>query len=109
MAGQDNEDYVVETINAPLTMRPTMTTASAETLALKALGYLADLPQALERFLGESGAEVPILRERASDPVFLAAVVDFLLADDGLAAGFCDAESLEPRSLHLARHLLPGG
>jgi hypothetical protein len=86
-----------------------MTGPSAEILAIKALGYLADSEGALTRFLAESGTDSLNLRERAGDPEFLAAVVDFLLADDELLTGFCDRESLEPKTMHLVRHALPGG
>ena len=86
-----------------------MTGPSAEILAIKALAYLADSEGALGRFLSESGSDVVNLREAAGDPQFLAAVVDFLLSDDALLTGFCDAESLEPRIMHLVRHALPGG
>jgi len=85
-----------------------MTAESAEILALKALGFLADSPAVLDRFLAETGADILILRDRAGDPEFLAAVMDFLLADDGLLQAFCDAETLEPKTLHLLRRALPG-
>ncbi len=83
--------------------------AAAETLAIKALGYLVDSGPALDRFMAESGADAPYLRERAADPEFLAAVLDFLLTDDSLLGGFCEAEQITPKTLHLVRHALPGG
>jgi len=78
-------------------------------VALKGLGYLAESPEALGRFLVQSGMTPDSLRLRAGEPEFLAAVVDFLLADDDLLTGFCAAESLEPRTVHLLRRALPGG
>jgi len=85
-----------------------MTTASAEIVALKALGFLAESPAALDRFLAETGADILILRDRAAEPEFLAAVMDFLLTDDGLLQGFCESELLEPRTFHMLRRALPG-
>lgn len=90
-------------------MRSSITPASAELLALKALGFLLDSGAPLDRFLAETGADVLILRERAGDPEFLAAVMDYLLADESLARDFCESATLDPRTLHLARHALPGG
>jgi hypothetical protein len=77
-----------------------------ELLALRALGFLAETPDALSRFLDQSGVTPAELRARADDPHFLGGVLDFLLADDGLAEGFCAAEAIEPQILHLARHRL---
>lgn len=85
-----------------------MRAESAEIVALKALGFLADSSGALDRFLAETGADILILRDRAAEPDFLAAVMDFLLTDDGLLQAFCESESLEPRTLHLLRRALPG-
>lgn len=85
-----------------------MNPAQAETLALKALTFLVQSPQEVERFLALSGIAPADLRARAADPEILAAVLDFLLADDARVTGFCEAEGVEPRLLHLARLALPG-
>jgi hypothetical protein len=82
---------------------------AAETLSLKALGWLAADPKMLGRFLDVSGTEADDLRKRAGDPELLAAVVDYILADDALTAGFCKSESCSAQDLHRARILLPGG
>ncbi|MGQ0741950.1 MAG: DUF3572 domain-containing protein [Alphaproteobacteria bacterium] len=81
----------------------------AETLALKGLGWLAGDPETLLRFLDASGLEANDLRERAADPELLAAVMDYILADDALTAAFGESESLDAQQLHRARLLLPGG
>ena len=82
--------------------------AAAETLALKGLGHLAADGDSLLRFLRLSGLEIADLRDRASDPELLAAVVDFLLADDKLCESFLTAEQIQPQALHAARRALPG-
>jgi len=82
------------------------TPADPELLALKALGFLAEEPDALANFLALSGAAPAELRARAQDPHFLGGVIDFLLADDQLAGRFCEAEGIAPQVLHLARHRL---
>ena len=80
----------------------------AATIALKALGYLADSEQELHRFLDFSGASAATLRARADEPEFLVAVLDFLLTNEELLVGFCDATSIPARDVHMARHVLAG-
>lgn len=75
----------------------------AETLALKALRHLAEAPAELARFLAQSGLEPADLAARAEERAFLAGVLDLVLADDALLAGFCAAERTEPRAVHMAR------
>lgn len=82
--------------------------SAAETLALKALAYLAGDGDALVRFLTLSGLELDDLRVRAADPEVLAAVIDFLLTDDALCAAFSASENIDPAMLHAARRALPG-
>jgi hypothetical protein len=80
----------------------------AAALALKALGYLVNFEPALNRFMELSGAGPSSIRERADEPDFLAAVLDFLLADEELLVRFCDDASVDARAVHLARHVLAG-
>lgn len=82
---------------------------SAETLALNALGWLAGQDDLLMVFLGSTGATQSDLAERAGDPVFLGAVLDFLMMDDAWVVAFCDAQSLPYESVMMARVALPGG
>ncbi|HEY7978121.1 MAG TPA: DUF3572 domain-containing protein [Rhizomicrobium sp.] len=89
-------------------MRPKMTPANAETLALKGLAFLANSDEPLDRFMALSGAGADELRERAGEPEFLAAVMDFLLSDEALLTTFCDETSIDPRELQMARQALPG-
>lgn len=85
------------------------TQETAETLALQALGWLASHDDLLPVFLGSSGASEADLKARAADPVFLAAVLDFLMMDDAWVMEFCDAHSLPYERIMLARAALPGG
>lgn len=97
-----------ETEEKGCTMRGSFTPEAAETLALKGLAWLASMPDDIDRFLNISGVEVGGLRARAGEPEFLAAVMEFLLSDDKLLTGFCDAEGLDPMDVHRARRALPG-
>jgi Protein of unknown function (DUF3572) len=80
----------------------------AETLALKALAFLAQSPDDLERFVALSGVTLADLRARADDPEILAAILDFILVSDELITGFCEMVEIDPRELHAARRALPG-
>jgi len=80
----------------------------AETLALKALAFLAHSQEEIDRFVALSGVAPADLRARADEPEILAAVLDFLLADDTRVTGFCEEAGIDPRELHAARRALPG-
>ncbi|MFC2969845.1 DUF3572 domain-containing protein [Acidimangrovimonas pyrenivorans] len=82
---------------------------AAETLALRALAWLAGNEELLPVFLGASGASLEELKARAGDPVFLGAVLDFLLMDDRWVVAFCEAEGLDFEAPMRARQALPGG
>ncbi len=82
---------------------------AAETLALKALGWLVGQDELLPVFLGASGASESDLRARAQDVEFLASVLDFLLMDDTWVMQFCDASGVGYELPMQARAQLPGG
>ncbi|MBT8455502.1 MAG: DUF3572 domain-containing protein [Rhodobacteraceae bacterium] len=81
----------------------------AETLALRALAWLAGNEELLPVFLGASGASEADLRARAAEPEFLGSVLDFLLMDDAWIIAASDAQDIPYDSLMRARALLPGG
>lgn len=81
----------------------------AETIALRALGWLAGNDELLPVFLGSTGASEADLRAGAGDPAFLGAVLDFLTMDDAWVIAFCDAAGLDYSQPIAARQALPGG
>ena len=81
----------------------------AETIAAKALAWLAASDDLIGVFLGATGASPADLRARAGDPEFLGSVLDFVAMDDAWVTGFCDAEGLPYDSVMRARAALPGG
>lgn len=85
-----------------------MTPAAAETIALKALVHLSQAPDDLGRFLAGSGLDPAELKARAQEPELLAAVLDFFLTNEPLLVAFCDADSIDAREIHIARHVLGG-
>jgi hypothetical protein len=72
------------------------------------LTFLAQTQEDLDRFVALSGVTPDDLRERLGDPEILAAVLDFLLADDARITAFCEEEGIDPKTLHAARMALPG-
>lgn len=82
---------------------------SAETLALRALGWVAADDEIFGTFLSATGADAAALRVLAADPVFLASVLDFLMQEDAWVTGFCRSAGLPFDALAQARRSLPGG
>ena len=85
-----------------------MQALDAEILAIKALTFLAQSPEDLDRFVALSGVAPDDLRARAGDPEILAAVLDFLLADDSRVTSLCESLAIDPQTLQAARRALPG-
>ncbi len=88
---------------------PYMRRDAAETLALKALGWLAGNDELLPVFLGSTGASLDELKNRASDADFLGSVLDFLLMDDAWVVEFAQSVGVPPEAMTQARAALPGG
>ena len=84
-----------------------MTKQEAATLGLRALAWLAN-GERVDRFLAVSGLDPSELRARADEPELLGAVLEFVLANEDLAAKFCEEESVPARDIHAACHLLGG-
>jgi len=82
---------------------------AAQVLALQALGWIASDDEVFPVFLSATGANLGDLRVRASDPDFLAAVLDFLLQDDRWVVAFCDVGGHPYTAPQAARSALPGG
>lgn len=81
----------------------------AETLALRALAWLAANDELLPVFLGSTGASAQDFRDRADDAGFLGSVLDFLMMNDDWIVAFCDACGFAYDQPQTARQALPGG
>lgn len=90
-------------------MQPEVAPEPAVVLAIQALGWIAADDEIFPVFLAATGASMAELRARASDPEFLAAVLDFLLQDDRWVIAFCDAHGHPYSAPQTARAALPGG
>jgi hypothetical protein len=78
----------------------------AEAIAVQALIFIAAEPARLGRFLAETGVGPATIRAAASDPQFLAGVLDFLLTDDSLVVAFASHAEIEPEHVRTARDIL---
>jgi Protein of unknown function (DUF3572) len=82
--------------------------AHAAEVAIAALGFLADDPERLERFLALSGLGPHNLREAAAEPKFLSAVLDYVTGDEQLLIAFATREGQRPEAIVRARVALAG-
>jgi len=78
----------------------------AEIVAVQALSFIAGDPERLGIFLAESGIGPETLRSAASDPHFLASVLDFVMRDDTTVKAFAEASKLHPTNIAAARQVL---
>jgi hypothetical protein len=78
----------------------------AEIVAIQALSFVAADPERLGAFLAESGIGPETLRKAASDPHFLASVLDFVMRDDATVKAFASASQLHPTNIAAAHQAL---
>ena len=78
----------------------------AEIVAVQALSFIAGDPERLGLFLAESGIGPETLRTAATDPHFLANVLDFVMRDDATVKAFATASQLHPTNIAAARQAL---
>jgi hypothetical protein len=78
----------------------------AEIVAVQALSFIAAEPERLGLFLAESGIGPETLRSAASDPRFLASVLDFVMRDDATVKAFAQVSKLHPTNIAAAREVL---
>ena len=78
----------------------------AEIVAIQALSFVASDPERLGAFLAESGIGPETLRSAASDPRFLAHVLDFIMRDDATVKAFAAVSQLHPTNIAAAHQAL---
>ena len=76
--------------------------------AIAALGFLAEDPERLERFLALSGLGPHNLLEAARQASFLAAVLDYVTGDEKLLIAFASQQGQRPEAIVRARDALAG-
>jgi hypothetical protein len=80
----------------------------AESLAVQALGFLADEPERLGRFLAVTGIGGNDIRAAAREPGFLTGVLEYLLGDEALLLSFSAEASIDPAEVARALAALGG-
>ena len=88
--------------------KSTISREKAQTIAVVALGFIASEPDYLSRFLAITGLDGSDLRAAAIEPVFLTAILDFLMADEKTLVAFAEASNTDPEHVAIARQLLAG-
>ncbi len=78
----------------------------AEIVAIQALSFVAGDAERLGLFLAESGIGPETLRTAATDPQFLASVLDFVMRDDATVKAFAAASQLHPTNIAAAHQAL---
>jgi hypothetical protein len=81
----------------------------ADAMALQGLAWLLQDPALRAAFLDDSGLTPGDLKNALTSRSFLAAVMDFLLADEARVLAFCAAQGLSADAPLRARAQLPGG
>lgn len=89
--------------------KPRLDRDGAEAMALSALGFLAETPERLGRFLALSGMGPEDLRREAGSAHVQAAVLEHLLADESLLLTFAGMKGIDPATVAPAHALLTGG
>ncbi len=86
----------------------TIGAGAAQVMALAALAWILGRDDLLGNFLNNTGASGQDLAQLAKQPLFLGAVLDFLMEDDRRVIEFCTDHSHPLTSVQAARASLPG-
>ncbi|ATU91971.1 DUF3572 domain-containing protein [Phyllobacterium zundukense] len=81
----------------------------AQALAINSLVFLAEDSELLSRFLALTGISADQIRTAASEPGFLAGVLQFYLAHEPTLMRYCEATNTDPALFQEALRVLPGG
>ena len=81
----------------------------AETMALQALGWMANDPEIMGQFLGWSGASAEDLRDIGASSDLVAAVIDFILLQDDWVIDAARDIGIPPEKFASIKAALPGG
>ena len=85
-----------------------ITRESAEKLAIQALSYLAGEPERLGAFLSLTGIGPGEIRKAATDPSFLAGLLDYVTSDEPLLLAVAEHAGVSPQRVERARAALNG-
>ncbi len=80
----------------------------AEALALRALTFILENDERIQKFLQITGVDPNDLSGLAAQPTFLLAVLDYLAGDEELLLSFAQEIQVNPETIGLARRALGG-
>jgi Protein of unknown function (DUF3572) len=80
----------------------------AESIAIAVLGWIAQEPDILARFLNLSGLNASQIRMQSEDPAFLLGVLDFIMAHESTLMACCEATQMKPEAVNHAWHQMNG-
>jgi Protein of unknown function (DUF3572) len=86
--------------------QPQLSKATAESIAIEVLNFLARNPAKLDYFLALSGLGPDNLRAATREPGFLAAILDHLASDESLLLAFAADTGHVPATIAKARDIL---
>ncbi|ASY55999.1 MULTISPECIES: DUF3572 domain-containing protein [Sinorhizobium] len=81
---------------------------SADETAIAILGWLANEPELLSRFLALTGTDPVSLRKAVGDPAFMGGVVAFLMDHEPTLIAFCAATGTAPEDVVWAHQAFSG-
>jgi hypothetical protein len=79
---------------------------TAETLAIRALVFIAEEPERLGSFIAATGIAPERIRDAARSPDFLAGVLEHMLGDENLLVAFADGAGIDPAEIARAHGVL---
>ncbi len=82
--------------------------ADPQEVAIAILGWLANEPDMLGRFLALSGVAPIDLRAHMADPGFQAGLLDFVMQDEPSLMTFCEVSGFAPEAVAAAWNKLSG-
>lgn len=85
-----------------------ITFEEAQEIATNGLIHISQDPELVGRFLAVSGIGPESIRDAASEPGFLAGVLEFLMGDEALLLTFCENHRIRPTMIAAARFALAG-
>ena len=89
--------------------RTDLSAREAELLAIQALGFLAEEPERLERFLALTGIGIETLTRDAGNPAVLTAILNHLLKDESLLLTLAANNGAAPTDIARAHDRLERG
>ena len=90
-----------------LSAPPILTVEDAQTVALKAVAFVAGDDVLLPRFVALTGCGLDEIRQGVTHAAFLGGVLDFILGDEPTLMAFVEAAEIAPETPAAARAKLP--